>query len=256
MSALNDPVFENSVIAVFLLNARNRSFVPSSRNLIDGQQYEHVMCDSGCGSFLVPICQSSDLLAMRQRYPDSQYVWKLREGGGAAGTIVTLRINHRMNTPFNITLGDDIGGQQFQVPFLRFHICGEDVRFLLAVPEADGGFQDFMTETEENIRVLQNQQQSVSLRRNHVLMGQGLLRGRHHWTATDRYTYVFAAWPSHALYSAIGRGAASRALNVVHKHLPAGFDGLVDEDLGLSDVEDYTGDVEGDSGDETGDDDE
>eukprot|EP01031_Cornospumella_fuschlensis_P038627 gene38627-46957_t len=249
LQMLNDPIFENNVIAVFMLNAKNRSFVPSTHNYIAGQHYEHVMCDSGSGSFLLPIFHSDELLAMRQRFPASQYLWKFR---GVTGTSVTLRISHRLRMPFNITLGTDIGGKQFKVPFLRFYICGDDVRFLLAVanlPEASGGFQSFMS--PQNIAALQKQQLAASVRRHIVLMGQALLHGRHYWTATDNFTYVFAAWPSHALYAAIGSGAASHALDGVQALLPADFNELEDEDHGDSDSDFYVaGDVEGDSGDE------
>lgn len=230
---LHQPVFENIVCAVFRNNAKYRLFVPSTENVIGGINFEIVMVDSGCSTLLLPITGEVDnnIHSLKQSFPFVDHVWSIHNGKGVGSINVVLKIHKRNPAQtFNVQLGVDLGGGVMNVPYLRFHLCGEDLAVMSRFRNKPTGFRDFLSaEDKVKVNLYRNHH---SVRRNHALIGKSILNTHRSYDAID-YLYLITQG-SHlttTLLTNIANNTTAVALTtVVATTQPDDFDDLEDED--------------------------
>lgn len=230
---LHQPVFENIVCAVFRRNAKFRLFVPSTENLIGGLNFEIVMVDSGCSSLLLPITGESDnnIHSLKQSFPFLDHVWSIHDRKGVGSINVVLKIHKRNPTQtFNVQLGVDLGGALLNVPYLHFHLCGDDLAMMSRFRNKPTGFRDYLSaEDKDKVNLYRNHH---SARRYHALIGKSILKNHRSCDAID-YSYLITRG-SHlttTLLTNIANNTTAVALTAVVATTQHGnFDELEDED--------------------------
>lgn len=153
------------IYAVAAKNRKNRFFVPSKANMFAGIQYEYVMIDSGCNSFLLPFKNE-----VFELFSGTEFAWSIRFSTGTGG-ILSRTLNIKKIRPALGTMGTmALAGNEglMEIPFLRFHLGSESVRAVLAnhnnkLSQADvGKLNTFLSVMGNN----------EAPERNHVLLGQ------------------------------------------------------------------------------------
>lgn len=251
---LQQPVFENIVCAVFRRNAKSHLFVPSTENLIGGLKFEIVMVDSGCSSLLLPITGEEDnsIHSLKQKFPFIDHVWSIHSGKGVGSINVVLKIHKRNPAQtFNVQLGVDWGGGVMNVPYLRFHLCGDDLAVMSRVRNKPTGFRDFLSaEDKDKVNLYRNH---YSVRRYHALIGKSILKNHRSYDAIDySYLIIQGSHLTTTLLTNIANNTTAVALAaVVATSQPDNFDYLEDEDhLDGEADENEEGDEGGDTCDE------
>jgi hypothetical protein len=170
---------DKGVILFSFENYKGRFFIPSKKNYFQGLEIPYVMFDSGCNSSLLPLTlgQVKDLY---NRFPLSNgYRWSLGGFNGVASLqSPTLRIKSS-GSLMQAQLATDANGPSIDFPYLRFHLCLEDVLDLLSLTPSPldtieiGLLKDFV----EMVASIKKNYPSLKIaqRRSHALFGQWFL---------------------------------------------------------------------------------
>lgn len=155
------------VLAVAVKNAKRRFYIPSTENYFGGIQYDYVMIDNGCNSFLLPFPTANpDALRM---YEGSDFSWEIAysQGTGAVHS-PTLQISRIDGLP----VGDIVlaGLGVVETPFLRFHLGSAAASGLID----NAQLSDRQSQKLRDF-LLQLGDEGFSAEREHVLLGQLVL---------------------------------------------------------------------------------
>jgi len=162
----------DGVIILGRKNRRKRFFLPSKENTFGGWKVGVVMIDNGCNSILLPLAQD-DLQKLAKHFHFAQYKWEIASPKRAQGGLLSLKISSKRTPDIPIQLCQDFKVKSTCcVPFLRFHICSEDIEELLALPDLENDLKDCIRNFGSEL---------PAIRRTHALLGQVIL---------DRYTSI------------------------------------------------------------------
>jgi len=154
-----------NIIVVAVKNAKKRYFIPSVDNFFGNIQYDYVMIDNGCNSYLLPF--PSDPSALEQ-YDDPIFSWEILWSRGTGAIHSPALVIHRID---GLNVGKLVlGGRNImEVPFLRFHLGRDSATSLLENPllvdSEKQKLRDFLAELGE----------ATAVERRHVLLGQSVL---------------------------------------------------------------------------------
>ena len=159
------------------MNKHHQFFVPSTKNYFDGLKIRKLHCDSGCNSMLLPILSTDMLVTLLNKYSTSGTSFQVVQGNGTGGKTLALRIQKGTGNSmgigkfYEVNLCDDVlsGKCIIHVPFLRFHLCYEDVTHILGCTELKTLF------TKADQEKMPGISPSIT-RRDQALVGQTILK--------------------------------------------------------------------------------
>ncbi len=160
------------VIAVAKMNAKHRFFLASTDNAFAGHRVDKVMIDNGYSSLLLPL-SPGDLLAFPAKYPASSHVWRIAHSKGVSHSTVVLTIAMKTGQPMPVFLCSDLIPQQVPTTteYLRFHLCTEDMKSILATPRLHNMFLPTAIQSLTNYM---NSFATPISRKVHAVLGQQL----------------------------------------------------------------------------------
>lgn len=154
------PTLPEGILFVALMNGRHRYFVPFTDCEFEGVQVSECMIDTGCNSHLLPL-KKDELIQLSKKFDKINYQWSIVTSDGVGGVSLTLKIKKTMGDMTAI-----ICGNPFQIEFLRFHLCHDDIVLLLKEEKSRFG--------REDLKILKEKydMNHIFKRRTHALLGQ------------------------------------------------------------------------------------
>lgn len=151
-----------------LTNRRGRVFIPSTKNYFGAIKVSKVLCNSGCSTLLIPIESPEVLAQIFAEYHDiSVFRYEIVQSHGVGGNSLCMKISKFDSGTFNLELGKDILGTQFQLAYLRFSLCGEDIKLIV-----EKYLDKFLVGSQKK---LGDSLSVTTPRRSHALLGQHIL---------------------------------------------------------------------------------
>lgn len=224
------------VLAIAKKNKRHRLFLASKQNYFGDLNVEVVMIDSGCNSLLLPL-KEEQLFTIYKQFPPGNYLWEIGESNGVSIGHVSLKISAFAQNTIPIRLCEDLKRPDDHVhactvEFVRFHLCGADLKLLTETPQFVSLFSSTVM---ERLRTILATSGNDVVRRKHALLGQSVLNQyasiqvNSLWLLLDPLLYKKAIeWNELAQYNLV---LTTRAT------LPDKFDDLEDEDHTFDDEE-------------------
>jgi len=163
------PAVPEGVVIIAKKNRKNRFFLASKENTFGPVKVEVVMIDSGCNTNLLSLAVD-DIKTLPDRFPQADFIWDIVSSHGVQSWSLTLRVAPKLgNIPVHLCK-DIIPTEQptWEVAFLRFHLCNEDVQWL----NNSSGLLPASSLLQ--IREFLGSNLTVG-RRTHALLGQSLL---------------------------------------------------------------------------------
>lgn len=223
-----------------------RYFIPSTKNFFGRFQCREVMWDSGCNSHLLALPDEDSIQSLSQLYPSDQYSWNVVISSGVSSAHLVLHISPLCVGGISYSLNNDlIEGQTGTLDYLRFYLCGDDVKYLIQA--ADAGLVPLNGLRLHKLKVFCTTCPSVleAKRRRHSLIGQDIARSfsiiDHHGLClfVDAELFGPKAWV--LLLSC--RDYLENDIELTNK--PENFDTLEDEDhIAEDDLMEFYGDYE------------
>eukprot|EP01126_Amoeba_proteus_P056317 TRINITY_DN7064_c0_g1_i12.p1 TRINITY_DN7064_c0_g1~~TRINITY_DN7064_c0_g1_i12.p1 ORF type:complete len:187 (-),score=22.20 TRINITY_DN7064_c0_g1_i12:322-882(-) len=107
-------------------NKHQKYFITSNENYFGGIKVEWVTIDTGCSSLLLPL-KPEQLSSLASSFPHPTFSWSIggsiEVGSLNAVTLIVKRPGHTFDCSLN-------SSSILPIPFLRFHLCLEDVKWL------------------------------------------------------------------------------------------------------------------------------
>lgn len=226
------------VVLLARMNKKRRFFLAGRENKFGEINVEAVMIDSGCNSLLLPL-RKGEISQLSVDFPPKSFHWQIASSTGVSSQCLCLKITAKVGE-IPVTLckdllkADQTGiSTAFQVRFLRFHLCSEDLRDIL---ETEHVLQILFPQYEETIR------EFISLghvipRRTHALLGQELLS---QYSSFQHGKVIAVVDPRHFLLCSWEQITDLEGYIFAHEAtLPENFNDLEDEDHEGDDEEFY-----------------
>ena len=219
---------QNDYKGIFFIAKRNRKhrfFLPSRQNSFGGLIGENVMLDSGCNSLLLPLSGTAAFSELLRLFPSSkevgECVWSIHTSKGVASQSLTLKISSV--SPFQVSLCSNLLCESLQIPFLRFHLCFEDIQHLNDTPELR---ERLRSSCLQNIRNFLGSTARTP-RRTHGLIGQTILQ--HYLSVQYDQVYFGVKFGDFSKERILKLNELMFALDN-DEELPENFDDLEDDD--------------------------
>jgi len=139
---------------------------------------DYVMIDSGCNMTLLPIQSPDTLTDMTKLFPITHYTWRISESTRIGSLNSPLLIITPLQGTVNIVLSEDLKPYNFQLEYLRFHVCYEDAKALLNLSQSisllNSNILSTFVQTIDSV-LIAVPNAVVGKRRNHALLGQQVL---------------------------------------------------------------------------------
>jgi len=230
------PNILDGVIILARRNRRNRFFLPSKQNFFGPIQFDVVMVDSGCNTILLPLAKDQ-IRDLSKHFPPQQYMWEIGTSQGVQSQSLTLKIKPRAGT-IPVQLCQDLfqnTSPSITLPYLRFHLCDEDVVMLCTEKSLAGVISSHYL---SKINDFKSKNTISPNRRTHVLLGQKIL-GNYSCIQHGEVIAVVDSMkfvPKNIWYTTT---QLEEFLKTVTSALPDNFDDLEDDDHDGNDEEVY-----------------
>jgi hypothetical protein len=221
---------------ISIRNNHNKPFIPSTKNYFGGIQVRKVLCDGGCTSFLLPLEENQLEIVFNTFSSDSHFIeikWSKNVGGKSPVLVITKQDG----SSFPVKLCQDIinNDATIHVPFLRFHLCSEDVCTILD----SLSFVNRLTSSRQGIQNLTDDSDAHNGRgrKSHALLGQSIMKQFASMRSSkieffvNRAIYQISSWEEIERQTILIRSLLK---------LPDDFEDWEDDDnVGLDSGEDY-----------------
>jgi hypothetical protein len=161
-----------------LYNRALRAFPPGLGGdvLLGGFHAGPMMFDSGCNSLLLFFKDADAFEAIFDLFPPESFLFTIGASRGVSGSSLTLKIRHPLDVAIPLTFPSFPAMPQIDVPYLRFHLCTEDVVSLQAkIAQSQALRVRIPAFINEKLIDAANPPVRIP-RRNHALLGMTVLR--------------------------------------------------------------------------------
>jgi hypothetical protein len=131
------------------------------------------MVDSGCNTILLPILNGDVLREMVNTFPMDHFTWEIAHSAGVGALCCPILTITPLYGKVSVQLAKEIRVCEFQVPYLRFHVCYDDAttmfkeNFRVFNREALGTFAQTVDAVSASVPQI-----SIGHRRSYALLGQ------------------------------------------------------------------------------------
>eukprot|EP00298_Acanthocystis_sp_HF-20_P010796 c19051_g1_i1.p1 GENE.c19051_g1_i1~~c19051_g1_i1.p1 ORF type:complete len:255 (+),score=38.30 c19051_g1_i1:120-884(+) len=159
------------VVGIALRNAKDRFFFPSTSNSFQGFKVENLLFDSGCNTFLLYLPTPEHLQDLKKDFQTCN--WMVSRSKGVSSEYLSIRIGE-ISSGLKFTLCSTFSSfmqvREFSTSCIRFHICQEDIQYILQHKDDFYGLLSF------GWPLLEEFKDQKSDRRKHGIVGQSLFR--------------------------------------------------------------------------------